>query len=573
MALLAQAFARKSLNTYDVFRDIIGQRASASGKAVSVKTAIEVSAVFACLRVRANGVAQVPLKLMKETADGKTRKPAKSLPLYKILARRPNGWQTAFEYLETLSLHLDLTGNHYSFVNRSSRVGIMELIPFEPGAVTVTRNDDWTLSYSVRGKDGKSEPFPAETIWHVRGPSWNSWMGLECVQLAREAIGLAMATEEQQARMQKNGVRASGVYSVEGTLKDEQYASLKQWIDDNLGGVENAGKAMLLDRGAKWLNTSMTGIDAQTIETRRFQVEEICRHFQVNPIMIFAESKNTTYASAEQMFLAHVVHTLAPTYRRLEQSIDANLLTESDRDDGLYSCFVDSGLLRGSITNQKDVILGYVNGGIETPNEGRALLDLNPDPDPASDKLRIPANIVGTVPTADAKPKDAQPGDQNPKWSVMPVKAMPPMDSIPMMARPFYFIRHGEATALDALTPAGIEQATAAGEKLKGAGITAIYSSNLGRARDTADIISQALGLTVTVIPGLAERNFAEPLAQFSERIAEALSSIAADGMPLIVAHAGVYRWLCSLVGNTAGAESVTNGILILFSPGQGVSE
>ena len=123
------------------------------------------------------------------------------------------------------------------------------------------------------------------------------------------------------------------------------------------------------------------------------------------------------------------------------------------------------------------------------------------------------------------------------------------------------------------MTPAGIEQATAAGEKLKGAGITAIYSSNLGRARDTADIISQALGLTVTVIPGLAERNFAEPLAQFSERIAEALSSIAADGMPLIVAHAGVYRWLCSLVGNTAGAESVTNGILILFSSGQGVSE
>jgi len=124
-------------------------------------------------------------------------------------------------------------------------------------------------------------------------------------------------------------------------------------------------------------------------------VEEICRHFGVNPIMIFAESKNTTYASAEQMFLAHVVHTLAPTYRRLEQSIDANLLTEADRADGLYSCFVDAGLLRGSITNQKDVILGYTNGGIMTPNEGRRLLDMNPDADPASDKLRIPANIAG----------------------------------------------------------------------------------------------------------------------------------------------------------------------------------
>jgi hypothetical protein len=114
--------------------------------------------------------------------------------------------------------------------------------------------------------------------------------------------------------------------------------------------------------------------------------------------MVGAESKNTTYASAEQMFLAHVVHCLAPWYQRIEQSIDANLLTEADRAAGLYSCFVDAGLLRGSITNQKDVIIGYVNGGIMTPNEGRALLDMNPDADPKSNELRIPANIAGAQP-------------------------------------------------------------------------------------------------------------------------------------------------------------------------------
>ena len=80
---------------------------------------------------------------------------------------------------------------------------------------------------------------------------------------------------------------------------------------------------------------------------------------------------------------------------RLEQSIDANLLTDADRKAGLYACFVDSGLLRGSIETQKDVILGYVNGGVMTPNEGRRVLDMNPDADPVSDKLRIPANIAG----------------------------------------------------------------------------------------------------------------------------------------------------------------------------------
>jgi len=395
MAFLADAFARKSLNTYDVFKDLIGRRTSATGKVVNVKTAIEVSTVFACLRVIANGIAQVPFKVMRQSEDGKTRLPAVKHPLHELLKCRPNEWQTSFEYREMLAMHMVLCGNAFSFVNRSNRAGVMELIPFEPGCVTVKRADDWTLTYEVRGQDGKTQPFPAKAIWHLRGPSWNGWMGLEAVQLAREAIGLAMATEEQQARMQKNGVRTSGTYSVEGTLKDDQYKSLKKWIDDNYAGTDKAGGVMLLDRGAKWLQNTMTGVDAQTLETRRNQVEEICRFALVNPIMVGAESKNTTYASAEQMFLAHVVHCLSPHYARIEQSADVNLLTKEERADGYYTNFIDAGLLRGSIETQKDVILGYVNGGVMWPNEGRALLDLNPDPDPASDRLRVPTNIVG----------------------------------------------------------------------------------------------------------------------------------------------------------------------------------
>jgi len=405
MGFLSRAVAaeRKAIGPMDLFRDMLGRNASYSGKTVNAKTAIEVATVFACLRVRANGLAQVPLKLMRESADGKSRLPAKEHSLFKLLKSRPNDWQTSFEYRETLSFHLDLCGNHYSFVNRSNRSGIMELIPFEPGSVTVKRDDDYALTYDVRAQNGSVQTFPAKAIWHVRGPSWNSWMGLESVQIAREAIGLSMAIEEQQARTQKNGVKVSGVYSVEGSLGQEQYKSLKKWIDENHAGPQNAGSPMLLDRAAKWLNTSMTGVDAQTLETRRFQVEEICRHFGVNPIMVFAESKNTTYASAEQQFLSHVVHTLAPYYARIEQSIDANLLTDKDLEDGIYACFVDEGLLRGSMKDKKDTLLGYVGGGVMTQNEARAKLDMNPDSDPASDKLHLPANITGAAPAADPK--------------------------------------------------------------------------------------------------------------------------------------------------------------------------
>lgn len=402
--MLAEAFARKSLNTYDVFRGMLGRRASASGREVSVNSALEVATVFACLRVRANGVAQVPLKLMRESADGRERKPAKDHSLYRILESQPNEWQTSFEYRQMLMFHLCLTGNAYSFINRSNRSGIMELIPFDPGCVTPKRADDLTLTYDVRAQNGSTQTFPAKAIWHVRGPSWDGWRGMRVVELAREAIGLAMATEEQQARMQRNGVRVSGTYSVEGTLPDDKYKALKAWIDSEMGGVENTGKAMIMDRSAKWLNTSQTGIDAQTLETRRFQVEEMCRQLGVNPIMVFAESKNTTYASAEQMFLAHVVHTLAPDYTMLEQSIYVNLLTDADRADGLYADFVEEGLLRASSVETKDVLLGYTNGGLMTANEARAKLDMNPDADPASDKLRVPANITGTVPPPKGTP-------------------------------------------------------------------------------------------------------------------------------------------------------------------------
>ncbi len=397
MGILASAVATKSGSTLDLFKQIYGSRMTSTGKTVNVSTAIEVSTVFACCRVIGEGIAQVPLKLMRESADGTRRMPEKAHRLYNLLSFRPNRWQTSFEYREMLAWHVVLTGNHFSFINRKGGQ-ILELYPFQPGAVKVLRDTDGTLTYAVTTEDGSKQIYPAESIWHVRGPSWNSWHGLEPVKLAREAIGLAMATEEATGALHKNGVRPSGVYSVDKTLNDDQYAKLAKWIDERLSGAENLGKPMVMDHGAKWVSTQMTGIDAQTLEMRRFQIEEICRFARVMPIMVGYSDKAATYASAEQMFLAHVVHTLAPWYQRLEQSIDANLLTEKDRAAGLYSNFVEEGLLRGSLTDTKDTILGYVNGGILTPNEGRAKLDQNPDADPASDKLRIPQNITGAAP-------------------------------------------------------------------------------------------------------------------------------------------------------------------------------
>jgi len=398
MGIIAAAFAgagsERAVNIIDLIKGTDAYRPTWAGKSVTVETAIRVSTVFACMRVIAEGVAQVPWKLMQQT--DRTRKPARAETLYSLLASAPNDFQTSFEFREQIVMHCVLVGNAYVFVNRSTRGEVLELIPLNPARVTPKQHSDWSITYTVRGDDGRSREFPAEAIWHLRGPSWDGWQGLQAVKIAREAMGLDMAIEESQSRLHRNGVKAAGTYAVKGKLKPDQWKALREWIEENMGGAENAGRPMVLDDDAKWLQTSLSGVDAQTLETRRYQVEEVCRFCRVNPIMVGAESKNTTYASAEQMFLAHVVHTLSPWFTRIEQSADKALLTQAQRKAGMYTNFVEEGLLRGSASGTKDILLGYANGGIMTVNEARDVLDMNPDTDPASDKLRIPTNIVGT---------------------------------------------------------------------------------------------------------------------------------------------------------------------------------
>lgn len=366
---------------------------SKSGQNVTAETALQVTTVFACVNKIANGVAQAPLKLHEELPGGRGSKIARNHPLFNVLYRRPNPWQTSFQFRQTMVFHRALTGRFFAFKNRV-RGQIVELLPFEPGKVQVKRNDDYSLTYRVTADNGAKQDFPQEAIWDVRGPSWNSWLALEPVKLAREAIGLGMATEEAHARLHRNGARTGGLYSVEGILKDTQYPMLREWIEKNHTG-ENAFKPMILDRAAKFTQTGMTGVDAQHIETRKFQVEEICRAFGVMPIMVGLSDKTATYASAEQMFLAHVVHTLAPWYEDLEQSIDVNLL-DGPRDKGVFAKFNANALMRGAAKDQSEYFAKALGAGGSpawmTQNEVRELIELNPLD--GGDELPKPTNVA-----------------------------------------------------------------------------------------------------------------------------------------------------------------------------------
>lgn len=393
-------------HSLDLFRLLGGGAGTKSGASVSHKTALEVTTVLACARVISEGIAQVPFKLYREI-DGK-KLPATDHPLYRVLHRKPNNWMTSFEFRETMAIHTVLTGTGIAFVNRDIRGAVRELIPIV-SPVQIKQADDYSLVYTITAPNGRTQDFPQAAIWHWRGPSWDGVVGLDIVNLAREAIGLAMATEESHARMQKTGAALSGVYSVDGTLSPEQYKNLREWLDKEFDGIANVGKTKLLDRAAKFYPSSMTGIDAQLLETRKHQIEEICRPMRVIPIMIGYSDKAATYASAEQMFLAHKVHTLDPWYGRIEQSAECQLLTDKELDDGYFVKFNAAGLMRGSHKDRSEYFAKALGAGGSpawmTQDEVRALEELNPMGGTAA-RLPIATNVGGTPPKEDP---DAEP--------------------------------------------------------------------------------------------------------------------------------------------------------------------
>lgn len=381
------------------FIELFGRRTAKSDVVVNADTALKVATVFACLRVIAEGIAQSPCDLFQDRADGKGKDLAKNHPLYLLFSLAPNTFQTPFEFFETLVFHVGLTGGFIAFKNIVDGQ-IRELIPIERSRWKVAqRPDDLSLVYKIRGLQGGEQDFPEEVIWHVRGPSWNGFDGIDLLRVAREAIGLSVAIEEDQSRLYANGMRTSGTYSVEGNLTEAQYGQLRKFIKEHQAADD--GGPLILDRAAKYVSDTLKGVDAQTLESRKHQVEEICRWARVMPIMIgHAGNQSPTFASAEQFFIAHVTHTLLPWCRRIETSINKNLIGSKAFVGGLKAKFNLTSLMRGSFADRQTSFAKMLGAGgspaYAEVNEVRELDDMNPvawgngKPEPATTKAPAP---------------------------------------------------------------------------------------------------------------------------------------------------------------------------------------
>ena len=374
---LAKPFQRRTSNAVlhrlDEFAGLFSNEGSYSGVSVTRKNAYQVATVAACVRVLSEGVAARKVRVVR--LEGTTRVPVPNHPVAVLLNKKPNAWQTGMEFRETLMIHAVLEGNGYAFKVRGARGQIVELIPLMPEQVSVRQMMDYELQYDVSDhKGGIIGTFGQKDIMHLRGPSRDGFEGMSAIRVAQQAIGLSIATERSQAKLHSNGGRPGGLLSTDQKLQPDQLAKLREAWDSAFKG-SNQFKTAVLDAGFKFMPLAMSGVDSQHLETRRFEIEEVCRFFNVFPQMVMHTDKTSTYASAEAFFGAHVRHSLDPWFTRCEQVYDNHLL---DGVGPLETMHDTRELLKPSAADREKFYRTMAEIGVYTRNELRELEGLAP---------------------------------------------------------------------------------------------------------------------------------------------------------------------------------------------------
>ncbi len=397
----------------DALRAFVLGAQSASGQAVTAERALGVTVVLRCATLLGNGCSQIPFPMYQEQNDGKSRVVVRDHPVAKLMGRRPNGWMTPSEWRRTMTMHAALSDFGLSIVVRApSDNRPIELLPVRPDWVTWKQNADWTINYRVAFPGGSVADLGQRDVFVLRGPSWDSVKGLSAVRYAREAIGLKLAVDESQAKLFANGARPGGILTAKTSLTDEQRKLLKSSWAEMHGGSSNSGKTGLLEGDLEFKSLAMDNTDADTMNLRSQQVEEICAGFGIFPQMVGHTANAPTFASAEQFFTMHVVHSLMPWHVAWEEAIATQLLDDREWEAGLYFKYTVQALLRGTAKERGEFLNLMVTMGAMSPNEVRALEEL--DQKPELDRFRIPLNTTVMGDDGTPMPLARPPGPTNP---------------------------------------------------------------------------------------------------------------------------------------------------------------
>ena len=348
---------------------------STAGKPVNPRTAVQMTAVYACVRVIAETVASLPLHVFEYTDKGSDK--ALEHPLYHILHDEPNAEMTSFILRETMLTHLLLWGNAYCQVIRNGRGQILGLYPLLPDKMLVDRNESGTLTYDYTRQNGSVVRLRPEDILHIPGLGFDGILGYSPIALEKNAIGLGMAAEEYGSRFFSNGATPSGVLTHPNTVKNP--SALRESWNAAYGGNANSGKVAILEEGLKFERISMPNNQAQFLESRKFQVAEICRIYRVPPHLV-GDLEHATFANIEHQSISFAMHTIRPWLVRIEQAINKALFPEREKGR-FYVRFNIDGLMRGSYKERMEgYAIGRQNGWLSA-NDIRSLENMNPLPD------------------------------------------------------------------------------------------------------------------------------------------------------------------------------------------------
>ena len=372
---------------------------SPSGQVVNKWTALKQSVVLQCVTVISNGISQIPFQLLRET-DGEGRQPAKDHPLYWLLKEGPNPWQSSIDFWNMVSIHLALEGE-IAIWKIKVRGQIKQLIPFSPTNYRIDTKyvGGWAQNtYIFTKDDGSTVAVPEEDVWHLRWREFELRAGLPQLSVARNVVGTALAGDNKSGYSMKNRSTISGVVHPKMSMKPEQRDEFwKSWTKTNQA-AEASGGSIFANADIEFTPVNTSNADQQFLEQRKLQIEEVCRCWNVNPMLVFSYDNNSSYNNSEQMMLQHVVHTMSPWYRLIEESAFVNLLTEDERrNKGLYFAFNDNALLRADSKARSEYYRALFNVGAITPNEIRAKEDMPPME--GGDKLYVQG---ATVPLEDA---------------------------------------------------------------------------------------------------------------------------------------------------------------------------
>lgn len=364
---------------------------STSGKYVNERTSMQMTAVYSCVRILSEAIASLPLQLYKYTDTGGKERAADH-PLYFLLHDEPNSEMTSFIFRETLMTHLLLWGNAYAQIIRNGKGEIVGLYPLMPDRMNVDRDEKGRLYYeytrstddarTTNTKDMTVRLSPYDVL-HIPGLGFDGLVGYSPIAMAKNAIGLAIATEEYGSKFFANGAAPSGVLEHPGILKDPAKVR-DSWVS-TFGGSSNANKVAVLEEGMKYTPISISPNEAQFLETRKFQIDEIARIFRVPPHMI-GDLEKSSFNNIEQQSLEFVKYTLDPWVSRWEQAMVRSLLTKDEKKQYFIKFNVD-GLLRGDYKSRMDgYAIGRQNGWMSA-NDIRELENLD----------RIPAEAGGDL--------------------------------------------------------------------------------------------------------------------------------------------------------------------------------